>query len=284
MKKELPSLMRRTVIPTDSSVLVSSSKYLNNPRLRDWVATQYLRRSGADHPTPVEAVELNGILAEIQDKGRIDELFARERRINPALDRWLGERFVSTFTERDLEALPADSLGGLFYRKVVRSGYHIALVPVPDPLPSSDFDFWMLRAAQTHDFEHIVGGAGLDFIAELVPYYMRLTNIFKFISPELAGELSVFISLASTRIMTRAVLHYPEVWLTVLATAERGAHVGRSSEPLFSAKYEDAWHLPLEAARAALGVRGAVDVDTAAATAIYEERVGRDGARAPAGE
>ena len=43
---------------------------------------------------------------------------------------------------------------------------------------------------------------------------------------------------------------------------QRGMKVGQESEALFMAKLEDAFHLPLEEARAALGVRGAVDVDT----------------------
>jgi hypothetical protein len=38
------------------------------------------------------------------------------------------------------------------------------------------------------------------------------------------------------------------------------------------ARLEDYFHLPLDEARAALGVRGAVDVDTDAAGAFWAER------------
>jgi hypothetical protein len=35
-------------LTTPSSVLISSSKYLNSPELRDWIATHFMRRNGAD--------------------------------------------------------------------------------------------------------------------------------------------------------------------------------------------------------------------------------------------
>jgi hypothetical protein len=37
------------------------------------------------------------------------------------------------------------------------------------------------------------------------------------------------------------------------------------------AKYEDVFHLPVEEARAALGIKGAVQIDTAQASLAWEE-------------
>ena len=256
MNDAIPYLMRGIrEVTTDSSVLVSSSKYLNHPGLRDWVATHLLRRSGHDRPTTAEAYQLNLILREIQDYNHIESLFKAERKTNAALDAWLGERFMSTFTAADLKQYPEDSLGGLFHREVVAKGYSIEIVPAPKEPPVRDVDFFMVRAGQTHDFEHLICGGGLDFLGELVPYYMRLVNLFKFLSPELAGELCVYGMLGSMRIVSRAMLHYPQVWMTVLETIERGIKVGRESEPIFMARYEDVLHLPLEQAREKLGAR-----------------------------
>lgn len=87
MDEALPYLLRgMRAVTTESSVLVSSSKYLNHPRLRDWVASCTLRRSGHDRPATADTHELNLILREIQDYDRIDELFERERATNPVLD------------------------------------------------------------------------------------------------------------------------------------------------------------------------------------------------------
>ena len=49
----------RGVVPvgTESSMLVSSSKYLNHPRLREWVAMILLRKNGPDFPAQAEMYE-----------------------------------------------------------------------------------------------------------------------------------------------------------------------------------------------------------------------------------
>ena len=69
-----------TRVPTTSSTLVSSSKYLNDPRIRDWVATHLLRKNGPDAPTPSDPMPLVLALREVQDINHINELFAAERK------------------------------------------------------------------------------------------------------------------------------------------------------------------------------------------------------------
>ncbi len=254
-------------VATDSSVLVSSSKYLNDARVRDWVATHNLRRNGPDIPTPSDSIQLVQILREVQDVDHINALFAAERAANPALDAWFNEGFVSRFTLADLAHYAPGTLGGIFHAQLSDNALDVNIVPPFEP--KNDFEYFQLRAGQTHDLEHILGGGGFDFIGELVPYYMRLTNIFTHLSPELAGELCAFSILGSTRIVTRAVLHYPQTWLVAQNAMERGARVGRESAPIFMMTCEDAFDLPLEEAREALGIRGAQFVDTAAASAQW---------------
>src|SRR5262245_52354735 len=77
-----------TRVATSSSTLVSSSKYLNDPRIRDWVATHLLRKNGPDAPTPSDPMPLVLALREVQDIEHINALFVAERRKNPALDAW----------------------------------------------------------------------------------------------------------------------------------------------------------------------------------------------------
>ena len=254
-------------LSTESSVLVSSSKYLNDPRVRDWVATHMLRRNGPDIPTPSDSIQLVMILRQIEDTDRINELFAKERKTNARLDAWLSERFVSKFKCEDLAGYGPDTVGGIFYKQLMDNDLQVDIVPPFEP--KNDYEYFNLRSGQCHDLEHILGGGGFDFIGELVPYYMRLTNLFVHLSPELAGEISAFAILGSTRIITRAVLHYPQTWLTVQETVERGARVGRESDPFFMAKYEDVLHLTPDAAREALGIRGVRIVDTAEASAQW---------------
>ncbi len=254
-------------VETTSSVLVSSSKYLNDARVRDWVATHLLRRNGEDLPTPSDSIQLVQILREVQDIDHINALFAAERAANPALDAWFAEGFASTFTLDDLAQYAPGTVGGIYHAQLCNNDLDVNIVP--PFVPRNDFEYFQLRAGQTHDLEHILGGGSFDFIGELVPYYMRLTNLFVHLSPELAGELSAFSILGSTRIITRAVLHYPQTWLVAQNAMERGAKVGRESAPLFMLKYEDVFDLTPEEARAALGIRGAEDIDTGAASAQW---------------
>jgi ubiquinone biosynthesis protein Coq4 len=99
-------------------------------------------------------------------------------------------------------------------------------------------------------------------MGELVPYWYRITNQFKHLSVELAGELSVMYLLGSLRYTVRTMLHYPQCWPTCQDAIERGMRVGRESGPVFLAKYEDVMHLPLEEARKAIGIAGVVERDT----------------------
>ena len=59
------------LLATESSVLVSSSKYLNSARLREWVALAAMRRNGPDYPPAAEMHELIQILAGLRDFEKI---------------------------------------------------------------------------------------------------------------------------------------------------------------------------------------------------------------------
>ena len=145
---------------------------------------------------------------------------------------------------------------------------------VPWSEPRSQLEYYNLRSGQTHDFEHILCGGGFNFMGELVPYWFRLTNVFKHIqNQELAGELSVLQLLGSLRYTVRTMLHYPQIWSTAVDAIQRGIRVGRESEPLFLAKMESIFHLPLAEAREALGVRGVEDVDTRREGEIFAGRL-----------
>lgn len=269
---DIPYLLRGVMPPiaTESSVLVSSSKYLNDPRLRDWIARICLRKNGPDYPPSAEMHELIGLLRELRDEPRIEELFTEERRMNPTLDRWFREGFVSTFTLEDLARYPEGTVARIFYDRMAAGGFELEIYPFD--APRSQLDYFLLRAGQCHDFEHIITGGGFDFMGELVPFWFRLTNVFKHLkNQELAGELSVMSIFGSLRYTVRTLLFYPEIWLTCVDAIRRGQRVGLESDAIFLAKYEDVFALPLKEARAALGVRGVVDADTSREGAIFAD-------------
>src|SRR5579871_5815371 len=113
---DIPYLLRGiTRMTTASSTLISSSRYLNSPAMREWVAQELLRKNGPDLPTPSGAFKLSFIIKEMQDYGKISAMMEEERKRFPELDRFLRDRFVSTYSAEDLSKYPPDSVAGLFY-------------------------------------------------------------------------------------------------------------------------------------------------------------------------
>jgi ubiquinone biosynthesis protein COQ4 len=258
-------------ITTESSLLVSSSKYLNSSRLRDWCSVQLLRRNGPDRPIPSDNVPLVGALNRLRDEDHIEALFERDRQTRALLDAWLSERFMSTFELEDLRDLPADSIGRRLHDFVVSANAQLDIVP--RATPTNHFDFYTRRHLQTHDFEHLMSGGLFDAVGETVPFWMNLSNMFKHLSPELAGELNVKYIFGAMRLISRAILHYPQAWPAMLECILQGIKVGLASEAIFMFKYEDVLHLNAEDARKALGVGEAYDVDTREASEIFTEMV-----------
>jgi ubiquinone biosynthesis protein COQ4 len=268
---DIPYLLRGvSKLSTESSTLISSSKYLNDPRLRMWIAEIVLKQNGPDMPAQAEMYPVIALLDELQDKARIEDLFTAERAKNPALDAWFEEGFVSDYDADYFKAIGAGTLGRIFYDEVIAKNFEIVIYEKPPP--KSQLDYFLLRSGQTHDLEHIMTGGDFSYMGELVPAWFRITNHFKHLSAELAGELSTSYMFVTLRYTVRTLLHYPEVWTICQDAVERGMRCGRASGPLFMAKYEDVFHLSLEDARVALGVECATFADTSAASAIWAAR------------
>ena len=267
---DIPYMLRGiTHLATESSTLISSSRYLNNPALRDWVATELLRKNGPDLPTPTGSYRVAGIIKDMQDYAKIDAMMEEERRHNAVLDGFLTERFVSRYTLEDLAAYPPGSVGRIFHDQLAQNKYQLQIVPPHEP--SGHYDYLLLRFGQTHDLEHLIVNGGFDSLGEVVVGLAKLENLYKHFSPQLAGELAVMQFFASIRFLTRTALHYPQVWHDTWAAIERGRAVGKASDAYLLARYEPVFHLTPSEARKALGVRAVDEVaDSTAASRIWD--------------
>jgi ubiquinone biosynthesis protein Coq4 len=259
---DLPYLARGVnLLGTESSVLVSSSKYLNHPDLREWIAKIALKRNGPDYPPAAEMNELLPILAGLRDYDRIEAMITAERKVNPRFDAWFTEGFVSDYTIEDLKDCAPGTVGGIYYKVATEGNYEVQIVP--NFQPKTQWEFYSLRSGQTHDYEHILTGGGFNYMGELIPYWFRLSTMHRHLhDQELAGEMSVMSILGTTRYVIRTMLHYPQVWNCALDCIQQGIRIGRESEPFWMARMEDVWNVPLAEARERLGIRGAVDLDT----------------------
>jgi ubiquinone biosynthesis protein Coq4 len=257
-------------LQTESSVLVSSSKYLNDPLIRDWITTQFLRRSGPD--LPAQSDTSNGLipaLARLRDYDRLDRLIAEEKEKNPKFRDWLARKPICRLTKEDFARYAPDTFGGIYHRHVVAMGYEMNLGwRFPDM--TSDREYILFRSGQIHDFDHIATGGGFNTLGELLPFFLRMSNLHAHLSADLASELFPLYVFGGLRMVFRSALHYPPTWLTVLDLMQRGFSIGLNSECLFMADFESVFHLPLAEARAALGVVGAEDVDTEGPSRIFD--------------
>ena len=259
---DIPYLARGVnLLGTDSSVLISSSKYLNHPKLREWIAFIALKKNGPDFPPAAEMHQLLGFIDELRDFDHIEHMITEERKVNPRFDAWFNEWHVSNYTIEDLKDCAPGTVGGIYYKITTEGNYDIQIVP--DYKPQTQWQFYSLRSGQTHDYEHILTGGGFNYMGELIPYWFRLATIHTHIqNKELAGEMSVLSIFGTMRYVIRTMLHYPQIWETALDCIQQGIRIGRESDPFWMAKMEDVWNVPLDEARAQLGVRGAVDLDT----------------------
>jgi ubiquinone biosynthesis protein COQ4 len=257
-------------VETESSALVSSSKYLNEPALRDWLATHYLRKNGPDLPSSSDTS--NGLipaLARIRDIPRLERLIAEEREKNPTFRRWLEKKPICRLTLDDFAKFEPGTFGGVYYRYVVDNNFQLNL-GWTFPNMDSDREYILFRSGQIHDFDHIATGGGFNTLGELLPFFLRMTNLHAHLSQELAHELFPVYVFGGFRMVFRSALHYPATWLTVVDLMQRGTRIGLNSDCLFMADFESVFHLPVVQAREALGVRFAEDVDTVAASRIFD--------------
>jgi ubiquinone biosynthesis protein COQ4 len=261
-------------VATTSSVLVSSSRFLNSPILRDWIATHYLRANGPDRPTASDtAAGLIPALAELRDTGKIAELIDHEKQINPRFRQWVDARYISHMRLEDFAHFAPETVGGIYYRYQVDHGFALNLAR--DMIePRDDYEFMRFRFGQIHDYEHILGGGGFNTLGEIVPYFLRLAALYKYLSPDLAVAFGDIHVLGGFRMPVRAGLNHPETFLTTLECIQRGSRIGMESEPVFMMRFEDVLGLTPAEARAQLGVRHAEDFDTAAMSAIFDNRGG----------
>lgn len=259
-------------IATSSSVLVSSSKYLDNPVVRDWASTHLLRRDGPDRVTYSDNYVLNRELAAMRDDAGFTAHCEAARKIDPALDRWLGARHVYDIKPARLEACAPGTVGSIYdaYMKSLGIEMNVGF----SFKVKTHYDWFAMRHSQNHDFDHILTGGPFTLPTEMVPVWAMLANYFVHLPPEIAGAHHARTMLASTRFMPRAVLHYPASVPMFLECMAQGIRVGLASDPMHLYEYDRVLELTPGQARRKLGVREAVDVDprrASQAAALYGE-------------
>ncbi|WP_336951165.1 Coq4 family protein [Sphingobium aromaticivastans] len=238
--------------PAKSSVLISNSRYLNNPRMRDIYAQMGLKRDSGDLPGAYLIPELNRAIAEEMDMPRLYELLAEEKARLPEFAQWLDAGFVSDWNACDLSGCAEGTVGATIRRFVEQSGMDIDFMF--KDMPKDDFGYLLKRRVQNHDIEHMVTGLDPTPVGEIALIVANVVAISNYFIPEFAQMLSFQpLFLASTSLM-RMNCHYPKAVPALLEGFALGYTLGmKQTKPLFMLRWEDHIHTAVSDVRRTLG-------------------------------
>lgn len=249
MAQDEVAYLMGTAEPATSSVLISNSKYLNNPYFRDIYAQFGLKRDGHDLPDAYLIPQLTKAMGEVVDHGRVLELLAEERARLPEFAAWLDERFVSNFTAEQTAHCARGTLGARVHEFIVKSGYAIDFLF--KDAPTSDYEYLLKRRGQNHDIEHMVTGLCPSQVGEIGLIAANAVAISNYFSDEFAKELNLYGTVLMSTSISRCGLHYADTMPALLEAISRGYALGmKQAKPLFMIRWEDYLDWQMEDIRA----------------------------------
>jgi ubiquinone biosynthesis protein COQ4 len=214
-------------IETESSVLVSSSKYLNNAELRNLIAQEFLRRNGADMPGTAFIPEVAQMLMMLEDFGRIMELFEEEKARLPQFKAWCDKRALCDFKKDEVKDAAPGTLGAALHDFMVNSGYELDIF-YQEIQVVNDLTFYLRQTALTHDIDHMVTGFGPNHGGELALLNANMHSKARYFHPELAAFFNRVATYLKAKTIMKDGLHYPEAMALNLEAEYQGAVQARS--------------------------------------------------------
>ncbi|MXO74339.1 hypothetical protein GRI40_03755 [Altererythrobacter aerius] len=241
-------------VETSSSVLVSSSKYLNSAELRSLVAQEMLRRNGPDLPNTAYIPEVAQILHMLEDHADIIRLFEEEKARLPLFREWLEKRNLADFTKAEVEGCAPGTLGAMLYDFMVNSGYELDVF-FREVQVVNDFTFYLRQTALTHDIEHMVTGFGPNHGGEIALLNANLHSKSLYFRPELAAFFNRIQCYLKAKTIMKDSLHYPEALALNLEAEFRGAEQGRNwAYPIMLADWRSLVDTPITEIRRMLNI------------------------------
>ena len=205
-------------VTTGSSVLVSSSKYLNNAELRNLISQEMLRRNGPDMPNTAFIPEVAQILMTMEDFGRVMALFEEEKARLPKFKEWCDKRALCDFKKDEVKDCKPGTLGASLYDFMVNSGYELDIF-YREIQVVNDLTFYLRQAALTHDIDHMITGFLPNHGGEVALLTANMHSKTRYFHPELANFFNRVATYLKAKTIMKDGLHYPE---------DRGAEQGRN--------------------------------------------------------
>ena len=238
MSKVQQQYFQGTQLPATSSVLISNSRYLNDPYFREAFATQSLRRHGPDLPPTYMVPVMTRAIDEVTDYKRIAELLAQEKKKYPEFGEWIDRRHFFRLGRDDLAKYPQGTLGAEVHAFMGLEGVDMQLGRTP-PTAETDFEYFLV-GRHVHDIEHMVTGFGPNTAGENALAMTNVVATSRFLTPELANFANMsFVWITSTG-YARTALHYHHALPVYLDAMQQGIAAGHAlRQPLFMVHWED---------------------------------------------
>ena len=250
---------RIKTVTTESSVLVSSSKYLNHPMLRALISQELLRRNGPDLPNTAYIPEVAQILHDLEDMPRIIALFEMEKARLPRFREWLEKKSLSNFTLEETKDCAPGTLGAAIHDFMANSGYQLDLF-FQEIKVVNDFTYYLRQTALTHDIEHMVTGFGPNHGGEIALLSANMHAKSVYFHPELSNFFSRIAFFLKSRTLMKDGLFYAEAMKVHLEAEFLGAQQGRNwAYPIMLVDWRDYVDVQIEDIRRELNITPVID-------------------------
>lgn len=241
-------------ITTESSVMISSSPYLNNASLRQLIAQEMLRRNGPDVSITAYIPQVFEIMASLENMPRVAQLFEEEKKRLPEFREWLNERDLFDIKGEDVAHCAPGTLGAKMHDFIVNSGFNIDLF-YQGMKVDSDLTFYFKQAALTHDVEHMITGFGPNHGGEIALIVANQHSRAKYFCPELAMFFNRFQTYLRAKALMKNALHYPEAAVMIYDAEYWGMSQGRNWKyPLLCVNWKRHLDKPIAQIREELGI------------------------------
>jgi ubiquinone biosynthesis protein COQ4 len=164
LDKSESGYMQGSKEPVTSSVLISNSKYLNNPYYRDAFTQMALRKHGHDLPETYMVPAMIKAITEVKDIGEFFQLLIAEKEKNPEFGTWLDARRITSYAPEMLKEHGPGTLGAAIYDFLAQGDMSMEFML--QGVPSNDLEYLIKRRVMNHDIEHLVTGFGPNQLGE----------------------------------------------------------------------------------------------------------------------
>ena len=161
-------------------------------------------------------------------------------RANPKVNELIKKRYLAPakYDMAALGSLPEGTLGRVFADHMSRYNLDVEFYPPMEDRLDDDINYVRQRARQTHDIFHVVCDIPAIPIGEMAISSFYLGQHPVPLSAVLIG-IGFFV----------VVFREPHRIDELMRTIQYGYNMGRNSESLFSAKWEEIWDMPIEEVR-----------------------------------